>query len=152
MIKIYLGKISKLIENTKYDVLLNNYDETSEKRQNEKKAGEVMLLNALLQENIIIDQPIKYIYKGSKPYLKDYPYYYNISHTEDLIVLAISNYEVFIEGENAVQPEGFGEDVKSLYIIVLAVGSLIAFLSMAFIYNIGKKEEKELSASIEMQN
>ena len=49
----------------------------------------------------------------------------------------------FIEGENAVQPEGFGEDVKSLYIIVLAVGSLIAFLSMKFIYNIGKKEEME---------
>ncbi len=49
----------------------------------------------------------------------------------------------FVEGENAVQPEGFGEDVKSLYIIVLAVGSLIAFLAMKFIYNIGKKEEME---------
>ena len=49
----------------------------------------------------------------------------------------------FIEGDNAVQPEGFGEDVKSLYIIVLAVGSLIAFLAMKFIYNIGKKEEME---------
>ncbi len=47
----------------------------------------------------------------------------------------------FVEGENAVQPEGFGEDVKSLYIVVLAVGSLIAFLAMKFIYNIGKKEE-----------
>ena len=55
----------------------------------------------------------------------------------------------FIEGENAVQPEGFGEDVKSLYIIVLAVGSLIAFLAMKFIYNIGKKEEMEfISQSI----
>ena len=49
----------------------------------------------------------------------------------------------FIEGDNAIQPEGFGEDVKSLYIIVLAVGSLIAFLAMKFIYNIGKKEELE---------
>ena len=49
----------------------------------------------------------------------------------------------FIEGDNAVQPEGFGEDVKSLYIIVLAVGSLIAFLAMKFIYNIGKKEEMQ---------
>jgi GPH family glycoside/pentoside/hexuronide:cation symporter len=49
----------------------------------------------------------------------------------------------FIEGENAVQPATFGEDVKTLYFVVLAIGSLIAFLAMKFIYNIGKKEELE---------
>ena len=49
----------------------------------------------------------------------------------------------FNEGENAVQNADFGDNVKSLYFIVLAVGSLIAFLSMKFIYNIGKKEEAE---------
>lgn len=49
----------------------------------------------------------------------------------------------FVEGDNAVQPDGFGNDVKSLYFIVLAIGSLIAFLAMKFIYNIGKKEEQE---------
>ncbi|MBQ6600402.1 MAG: MFS transporter, partial [Clostridia bacterium] len=53
----------------------------------------------------------------------------------------------FVEGENAVQPETFGEDVKTLYFIVLAAGSLIAFLSMKFIYNIGKKEELEMAAA-----
>ena len=52
----------------------------------------------------------------------------------------------FIEGENAIQPEGFGEDVKSLYFILLVVGSLIAFLSMKFIYNIGKKEEEAFAS------
>ena len=52
----------------------------------------------------------------------------------------------FIEGENAIQPEGFGQNVKTLYFVVLAVGSLIAFLSMKFIYNIGKKEEEEFAA------
>ncbi len=51
----------------------------------------------------------------------------------------------FIEGENAIQPEGFGEDVKTLYFVVLAIGSLIAFLAMKFIYNIGKKEELEFA-------
>ena len=51
----------------------------------------------------------------------------------------------FVEGENAVQAADFGDKVKSLYFIVLAAGSLIAFLSMAFIYNIGKKEEKEFA-------
>ena len=55
----------------------------------------------------------------------------------------------FVEGDNAVQAEGFGEKVKNLYFIVLAAGSLIAFLSMAFIYNIGKKEEQELAKVVE---
>ena len=55
----------------------------------------------------------------------------------------------FVEGENAVQSADFGEKVKNLYFIVLAVGSLIAFLSMAFIYNIGKKEEQELAKAVE---
>lgn len=54
----------------------------------------------------------------------------------------------FVEGENAVQPETIGEDIKSLYFAVLAIGSLIAFLSMKFIYNIGKKEEDEFAKQI----
>ena len=51
----------------------------------------------------------------------------------------------FQEGENAIQNADFGGNVKNLYIIVLAVGSLIAFLAMKFIYNIGKKEEAEFA-------
>ncbi len=54
----------------------------------------------------------------------------------------------FVEGENAVQSADFGNKVKNLYFIVLAAGSLIAFLAMAFIYNIGQKEEKELAAAV----
>ena len=53
----------------------------------------------------------------------------------------------FVEGENAVQAADFGDKVKSLYFIVLAAGSLIAFLAMKFIYNIGKKEEDEMAAA-----
>lgn len=53
----------------------------------------------------------------------------------------------FVEGENAVQPEGIGNGIIKLYIIVLLAGSLVAFLSMAFIYNIGKKEEDEMALS-----
>ncbi len=49
----------------------------------------------------------------------------------------------FKEGEAAVQNADFGDNVKTLYFVVLAVGSLIAFLAMKFIYNIGKKEEAE---------
>ena len=51
----------------------------------------------------------------------------------------------FKEGENAVQNADFGDNVKTLYFIVLAVGSLIAFLAMKFIYNISKKEEAEFA-------
>lgn len=55
----------------------------------------------------------------------------------------------FVEGENAVQAADFGDKVKSLYFVVLAVGSLIAFLAMKFIYNIGKKEELEFAQKAE---
>ena len=51
----------------------------------------------------------------------------------------------FNEGENAVQEAGFGDKVKTLYIILLMVASVISFLSMKFIYNIGKKEEMEFA-------
>ena len=52
----------------------------------------------------------------------------------------------FVEGENAVQAADFGDKVKNLYFIVLAAGSLIAFLSMKFIYNISKEDEKAFAA------
>ncbi len=53
----------------------------------------------------------------------------------------------FVEGTGAKQPEGFGTNVKNLYFIILMAGAVIGFLSMAFIYNIDKKREYELSAS-----
>ena len=53
----------------------------------------------------------------------------------------------FVEGENAVQPEGFGDDVKSLYLLVLIIGSFITFLSMQFIYNITKKDEEAFATT-----
>lgn len=52
----------------------------------------------------------------------------------------------FVEGDNAVQAADFGDKVKNLYFIVLAVGSLIAFLAMKFIYNITKEDEKAFAA------
>ena len=53
----------------------------------------------------------------------------------------------FIEGENAVQPENFGSDVKNLYILVLVIGSFLTFASMQFIYNISKKDEEAMAVS-----
>jgi GPH family glycoside/pentoside/hexuronide:cation symporter len=53
----------------------------------------------------------------------------------------------FVEGENAVQPENFGSDVKNLYILVLVIGSFLTFASMQFIYNISKKDEEAMAVS-----
>lgn len=55
----------------------------------------------------------------------------------------------FVEGDNAVQTADFGDKVKTLYFIVLAAGSLIAFLAMKFIYNISKEDEKAFAAKKE---
>lgn len=62
----------------------------------------------------------------------------------------------FVEGTGAVQAAGFGSKVKSLYVVLLLVGTLITYLSMKFVYNIGKEEElafekesKEVTEKIE---
>lgn len=52
----------------------------------------------------------------------------------------------FVEGDNAVQAVDFGDKAKTLYFIILTVGSAVAFIAMKFIYNIGKKEEAEFAA------
>ena len=52
----------------------------------------------------------------------------------------------FKEGTDFVPAPDFGDKVKNLYFVVLAIGSLIAYLAMQFIYNIGKKEEEAFAA------
>ena len=56
----------------------------------------------------------------------------------------------FVEGEGAVQAADFGDKVKTLYFVVLAAGSLIAFLSMKFIYNISKEDEKAFAVKADI--
>ncbi len=51
----------------------------------------------------------------------------------------------FVEGTGFVPDADFGGKVKSLYFIVLALGSLIALLAMQFVYNIGKEEEGQFT-------
>ncbi len=51
----------------------------------------------------------------------------------------------FVEGENAVQPANFGDDVLKLYFLILLAGGLIGFVGMAFVYNIDKKKEEWLA-------
>ena len=54
----------------------------------------------------------------------------------------------FVEGEGAVQPDGFGDGVRKLYIALLCIGSVVAFLALQFIYNVSKKDEEELGAGV----
>lgn len=58
----------------------------------------------------------------------------------------------FVEGTGAIQPDGFGNNIKSLYFIILFAGSVIAFLSMTFIYNISHEKEIELGQTSEAVN
>ncbi len=114
MIKIYCGLIPELITKTKFDSLLNEITETSIKRINEKKAGEILLLTALENEHFFPNKPLEYIYRGTKPYLKDYKYYYNISHTEQVIVLALSNQEIGIDVENQKRLTNIHQEVQNI--------------------------------------
>ncbi len=71
-----------------------------------------------------------------------YSFFRKLSQGIGQAVVSLGLYAIgFVEGDNAVQPEGFGEDVKTLYILLLCIGSVIAYLALQFIYNIGKKEE-----------
>ncbi len=99
MTKIYIKSIKQLIKNKDYELILNDNNERSDKRKNEKRAGEILLLEALKKENIEVDKKLNYQYQGTKPYLKDYPYYFNISHSGDKIILAISDQEVGVDIE-----------------------------------------------------
>ncbi len=99
MLKLYIGSIKKLIKVTKFDNILRENEERNKKRKDEKRAGEILLLEALSKENIIVTKPLVYEYKGTKPYLKDYLYYFNISHSSDYIVLVISDQEVGVDIE-----------------------------------------------------
>lgn len=99
MFKIYISSITQLIQNNKEEHLLNEITEVSSKRKDEKKAGEILLLRALKDLGIEIIKPLEYEYYNGKPYLKEKYAFYNISHTDDLIVLAISDQEVGIDIE-----------------------------------------------------
>lgn len=48
----------------------------------------------------------------------------------------------FVEGENAIQPQQFCDNIKNLYIVFLTAGTVIMVLCMRFIYNITKEKEQ----------
>ena len=48
----------------------------------------------------------------------------------------------FVEGEGAVQPQEFCDNVRNLYVVLLAAGTIIMVVCMRFIYNISKEQEQ----------
>ena len=80
------------------------------------------------------------------------PHLYRLLYALDRPVRFIICDGDVVEEKNLVRqnfiPADLGENVKSLHFILLAAGSLIAFLSMKFIYNIGKKEEDAFAQQI----
>lgn len=53
----------------------------------------------------------------------------------------------FVEGDGAIQPESFCTNVKGLYAVLISLGTVIIFLCMKFIYNIGREQEQNLDIS-----
>lgn len=81
-----------------------------------------------------------------------YSFFRKLAQGVGSAIVALSLSKIgFVEGENAVQPAEFCANIKNLYIGLLIVGTVIMVLCMAFIYNINKKQEGELSV-LEAEN
>lgn len=116
MIKLYVCEITNLIEEVKTDSkALENYFDTLGKARVEhilksnraedrarSLAAALLLLFALRQEEILLEKLPDFSYEGKdKPYLKEVPgLYFNLSHTQNMVVCAISEKEVGVDIEH----------------------------------------------------
>lgn len=88
--KIYIGKVKEILENYDNDISCFNARVFTE----QSKAGLVLLKHVLEKENYQIQSFIKYN-EYHKPMLDGV--FYNISHSDELVVLAFSNEEVGVD-------------------------------------------------------
>ena len=61
--------------------------------------GEILLSRLLEKNNFNYEELSFYTNKDGKPYIKDNPIYFNISHSNDFVVVVISNKEIGIDIE-----------------------------------------------------
>lgn len=70
-------------------------------------AGAGYLLDCALKNHGLSERQAEIIYGANgKPYLKDIPLYFNLSHSKDVVVCALSDGEVGIDVQKAVTPSG----------------------------------------------
>ena len=65
--------------------------------------GEMLLKELLVKNNVSYNSLDYYINEYGKPYLKDYNIFFNISHSFDYVITAISNNEIGIDIEKVRQ-------------------------------------------------
>lgn len=106
MLKVYLAKISSYKEE-----LLNSLNEEELAKVNRlkkeddriRKVLSILLLKYVLTNNSILNQALIYNDYG-KPYLKDNNLFFNISHSNEYVVCALSDQEVGVDIEK-VRPK-----------------------------------------------
>lgn len=98
MIDLYIFKNDNLCLNDILSTQIRKYLIDNHKDKNISSLNAYYHLNNLLREKYKLKE-LNFDFK-SKPKLVNNNLYFNISHTEDLIVIAISNHEVGIDVEN----------------------------------------------------
>lgn len=110
MIKLYCLKIEHFETSFFSEMMSLKYNEESSKRRSSFawRSLEKIILNEL---GISLNEDMVIINKNGKPYLKDNPIYFNISHSSDYIVIGLSDSEIGVDIEKLVSKD------RSLHLI-----------------------------------
>ena len=101
MIKLFCLKIGNLDSSIFSNTMSLKYNEESSKQRSSFawRSLEKIILNEL---GISLNKDMITINKNGKPYLKDNPIYFNISHSSDYIVIGLSDSEIGVDIEKLV--------------------------------------------------
>lgn len=109
-------KLDMSCENFQDEEILNDYFLAqfnlfkNEKTKNQTKASYVLLKRLLEKKNINLDEQKILANKFGKPYFVDIPVFFNISHSENFCIVALSNKPIGIDIQILSSPNKKIED------------------------------------------
>ncbi len=100
MIKIYYSSVENLDLNKDY--VISNYRKekiTRLRREEDKKLslGAEFLLNFALNEEGVKIPAIYQVNENGKPFIKEFPFFFNLSHSKNIAVCAVSESEIGVD-------------------------------------------------------
>jgi len=114
--------------------------------------GEILLSRLLQEQNINYDNIIVKYNENGKPFISNYPIYYSISHHDDLVICAVSEYMVGVDIKKMIDikksdAKTFCTDIEYKYITDKYKYYQIYTLKRAYLKLFGKKinDIKELN-------